>query len=169
MSCLKEELYRVLVLSTTGGFLKRILLRLPLTYSLCLTLSFFVLFAQPAYADDSYLSMTISSDVASLEITPGIFSSTSQTISVSTNYSAGYYITIQTSGSSTDLVNAEDNNLTFPTFTLPSGSTSLPANNTGYGYGYSVDGGLDYFPMPDPSGGGGHYSMLASPEALNTN
>ena len=144
----------MLVLSATGGFLKRILLRLPLTYSLCLTLSFFVLFAQPAYADDSYLSMTISSDVASLEITPGIFSSTSQTISVSTDYSAGYYITIQTSGSSTDLVNAEDNSLTFPTFTLPSGATSLPANNTGYGYGYSVDGGLNYFPMPDPSGEG---------------
>ena len=97
------------------------------------------------------LSISISSDTASMSVAPGIFTSTSQTIAASTTNSGGYTVKMDTTGPSSSLINTSDNSYSIPTFTLPSGSPSLPANSTGYGYGYSTDGGSNYLPIIEPT------------------
>lgn len=101
------------------------------------------------FADDT-ISISISSDTASISVLPDIFNTTSQTITVSTTSIAGYTVDLAPSGPSNALINEADSSLTIPTFTLPEGATSLPANSTGYGYGFSTDSGTNYYPVPAP-------------------
>ena len=101
------------------------------------------------FADDS-IAISISSNTANLSVIPDAFNSTSQTLTVSTTNIAGYTVDLAPFDPSNALVNEADSSLTIPTFTLTGGATSLPANSTGYGYGFSTDNGSNYYPVPAP-------------------
>ncbi len=116
-----------------------------------LTLFSLIFGNQAVFATDE-LTVSISSDTIALGLLPEQFNSASQTINVSTTNSSGYNITLSTVGSTTNLVNQSDNTKIIPTITLPNGSDSLPVASFGYGYGYSIDNGANYYPAPDPSG-----------------
>ncbi|MBR3323959.1 hypothetical protein IKG24_00240, partial [Candidatus Saccharibacteria bacterium] len=100
------------------------------------------------------ITVTISTDTVDVTTAPGFFIAGSQTVTISTTNPSGYNGFLTTLGTGTALVDQNNNAHTIPTFTLPSGASSLPAGNTGYGYGYSIDSGANYFPVPDPSGEG---------------
>lgn len=117
------------------------------------TLLSLLLSGRAAFAAEE-ITVTLSTNTVSITSAPGIFASSSQTITVSTTVPSGYNVSLVTLGSGTSLIHQDDNTITIPTFTLPSGATSLPANNTGNGYGYSTDGGSTYLPVPDPAGDG---------------
>ena len=102
------------------------------------------------FADD-VVSISISDNSVVMGLLPGQFDEGTQTITASTNSVSGYTIGIRTTGQSSALVNTSNNNYTIPTFTLPSGSDSIPVGQLGYGYGYSIDSGANYLPVPDPS------------------
>lgn len=103
--------------------------------------------SQVVFADDS-ITLSISPNVAELDLMPGNYGYTNQTLTVSTTNPTGYKITMETTGTSTALVETSDPTLTIPTFTLESGQTSIPVADLGYGYGYSLDGGSTYYPVP---------------------
>ena len=109
-----------------------------------------LLFTSQAVFGDSDLSISISSDSVRLELLPGEFGTKSQTITASTTDSSGYTIRLTTASDSAALVDVLDNSKTIPTFTLPSGSSSIPVDSIGDGYGYSVDSGANYSPIPEP-------------------
>lgn len=109
-----------------------------------------LLFTSRAVFADSDLSISISSDSVQLELLPGEFGTESQTITASTTDSSGYTIRLTTASDSAALVDVLDNSKTIPTFTLPSGSSSIPVDSIGDGYGYSVDSGANYLPIPEP-------------------
>lgn len=102
------------------------------------------------FAEDS-ISITISSNQVEMTLPLGGFGEESQTITASTTNTAGYTIGLRTTGQSSALTNVEDSSLTIPTLTLPSGSDSVPVGNFPDGYGYSVDSGANYMPIPEPS------------------
>ena len=108
-------------------------------------------FVNSTYADPNISVSIDTTNLVMSNILPDAFASASQSITVSTTNPAGYTVTLTTDGSTTNLVSTADSSRAIPTFTLPSGQTSLPANNTGYGYGYSKDSGNNYLPVPDPS------------------
>lgn len=85
--------------------------------------------------------------LAPLDVTPGSFGSTSQTVSVTTNNYTGYTATLDNPTNSTDLVNTSDNTLTIPTITLPQGSSSITASSFTSGYGISTDD-TNFVPAP---------------------
>ena len=105
---------------------------------------------QDVFADSS-VSISISPNSVVLDLLPGAFDSDSQTITASTTDSAGYTIKIATAGESSSLVNTVDSSKTIPTFSLPSGQDSIPVASLGDGYGYSIDNGANYLPVPSPS------------------
>lgn len=143
-----------------GGLIKRrfIVYILATVFSLLFS-------GQAVFATDG-ISLTLSPDPVVLNIVPGVFGSANQTIIASTTNIAGYTINLKTSGSSTDLVNTEDSTITVPTFTLPSGSSSIPVANIGDGYGYSVDNGANFLPVPSPSSS--NYLFSSSSAGENT-
>lgn len=102
---------------------------------------------QVVFAADT-LSIAISPSSVNMEATPDIFASASQTITVSTTSIAGYSVSIATSGSSNALINQLNPDVIIPTFVA--GSSGLPAGETGYGYGFSIDSGANYFSVPEP-------------------
>jgi len=97
------------------------------------------------------LSVSITPDSASMAMVPGQFNTTTQTISITTSNSAGYRAKIATIGTSSALINQVDDSKTIPTFTLPGGSSSIPVESLGEGYGYSIDDGANFYPVPEPS------------------
>lgn len=101
------------------------------------------------FAEDE-LSITISSHLVSMNLFIGEYGEESQTITATTTNSAGYTIGIRTTGESSALVNVADDDYIIPTLTLPSGSDSVPASGLN-GYGYSIDGGTSFLPLPEPS------------------
>ena len=105
------------------------------------------LFGSQAVFADQNLSISITPNGATFSATPEIFSTVTQSITASTDNTTGYTIKLQPAEGTTSLVNISDSTITIPTFTLPEGSTNLPVNSTGYGYGYSVDGGENYLPI----------------------
>ena len=106
--------------------------------------------SQDVFAE-SNISISISSNSMAFNLLPGEFGSDSQTITASTTDSAGYTIKISTTGGSSSLVNIADSSKTIPTFSLPSGQDSIPFNSLSDGYGYSIDSGANYLPVPSPS------------------
>ena len=110
-----------------------------------------LIFTNQAVFADSTLSITLSTDTVNISLAPGQFGTVSQTIIASTSSEFGYQVRLTTTGSSSALVHQTDNTKTIPTFTLPGGSTSIPAGSLGDGYGYSVDNGANFYPIPEPS------------------
>ena len=109
-----------------------------------------LLFTSQAVFAESDLSISISSDSVHLNLFAGEFGAGSQTITASTTNSAGYTIRLTTAGDSSALVDSLDNSKIIPTFTPPSGSSSIPVDSISDGYGYSVDSGANYLPIPEP-------------------
>ena len=105
------------------------------------------LFGSQAVFADQNLSISITPNGATFSATPEIFSTVTQSITASTDNTTGYTVKLQPAEGTTSLVNISDSTITIPTFTLPEGSTNLPVNSTGYGYGYSIDGGENYLPI----------------------
>ncbi len=102
------------------------------------------------FAEDD-ISMSFSSATISLDIAPGQFDSGYKDFSVSTTNSAGYTVTMSTVGPSSALTTTTvGNSSSIPTYTFPSGVDKMPASSAGYGYGYSIDDGAYYSPVPDP-------------------
>ena len=97
------------------------------------------------------VEISISDDTVDMNLLPGRFGEESQIITASTDSVAGYTIRIRTTGQSSALTNTEDDSYTIPTFVLPSGAESIPVSELGDGYGYSLDGGANYLPVPEPS------------------
>ena len=112
---------------------------------------FSLIFGNQAVFASSNISISLSSDLVSLNLVPGIFGSASQTITASTTSTAGYTINFQNDAQSTALIHTEDNSLTIPTLTLPAGSTSIPASSLNNSYGYSLDNGTSYLPISGSS------------------
>ena len=102
------------------------------------------------FAEDQ-ISISISDDSATMTLLPGEFGEETQTITASTTSADGYTIGLRTTGSGTALVNTNDSNYTIPTFTLPAGADSIPVGQLGFGYGYSIDNGANYLPVPEPT------------------
>ncbi len=111
-----------------------------------------MIFATPVFGiTDATISVSINQSL-SLSLMPGIFDSTSQSISVTTTNYTGYTVQLTNSTNSTDLVNASDNALVIPTITLPQGSSSITQSQFTSGYGLSTDG-TNYVPAPTSSSG----------------
>ena len=109
-----------------------------------------LIFGTPVFgATDATISITISSSL-SLGLSPGLFGSTSQTVSVTTDNYAGYTAALTNPTNSTDLVNVSDNTKIIPTITLPQGFNSITQNQFTNGYGFSIDG-TNYVPAPTSS------------------
>ena len=106
--------------------------------------------SQAVFAVDN-ITVDITPSSVNLSLTPGVFASTSQTVTVTSSSEAGYVVNLAPTGSTNALVHQSDPTITIPTFTLPSGSSSLSAGSTGNGYGYSIDSGANYLPVPAPS------------------
>ncbi len=117
----------------------------------------FVFADQEVFAS-SDITVSISSSEAHIQLVPESLGSVNQSITVSTTSTAGYTLKLSSSSSSTDLVNLTDSTKTIPTFTMPGGSSSLPASSVGNGYGYSVDGGVNYSSVPSLSS---NHAMIA--------
>ena len=109
-----------------------------------------LLFTSRSVFADSELGITISSNSVNLNLVADEFGTGSQTINAFTNNSTGYKIRLITTGGSSALVDELDDSKIIPTFTLPSGSNSIPVNSISGGYGYSVDNGANYLPIPGP-------------------
>lgn len=65
----------------------------------------------------------------------------------------GYEVDISTAGVSSSLIDNESQE-EIRTFDIPVGSMTVPKESAGYGYGFSVDGGRNYYAIPDPSENG---------------
>ena len=97
------------------------------------------------------ISVSIPDDTVYIAPLPGVLSTASQTIIASTDNPTGYRIELNNTSSSSALINQIDSSLTIPTFVSASQSTNIPASSLGYGYGYSVDNGTNFYAMPEPS------------------
>ena len=100
---------------------------------------------------DGGISISISDDSVAMSLLPGQFNEETQTITASTTNLAGYTIGIRTTGLSSALVNVENSNYVIPTFTLPNGADNIPSSELDFGYGYSINNGANYLPVPEPS------------------
>lgn len=99
---------------------------------------------------------------------PDNFPTADQSISISTTNPAGYIVKFSTARATNSLISQDDSSLTIPTFSLPSGATMVPANNTGYGYGlnynwYTATAGNGV----RDDGGRGNYTRYWSANALD--
>ena len=122
--------------------------------NLLVAVSFFAILVAcngSAVSAEDTISISISSDSVEMNLPPGQFGEGSQTIAASTTSSAGYTIGIRTTGQSSALTNIDDNKLIIPTLTLPAGSESIPVESFTDGYGYSLDSGANYLPIPEPA------------------
>ena len=115
-----------------------------------ITLALNLIIMHQAVFADSNITISLSPELVEMSLNPEVFSSASQTLTISTTGAAGYTVDLTASGSTNSLIHQSDPTYFIPTFTLPEGSSSLPADSTGYGYGYSIDDGVNYLPVPAP-------------------
>ena len=106
------------------------------------------------------------SSTASLSVTPGTFSSTTQTLSVKTSNYTGYTLNI-TAGSSADLVKNDNPQKTIPTISLGGAQYLTPSQITS-GYGYNIGNNGRYLPMPTGSGTDIDVTSGPNPTTANT-
>lgn len=103
-----------------------------------------------AYAqNESIMSLSLSTDQININPPAGQFVTSKETVSVSSTSESGYSVSLSTAGHSSSLI---DNTLQeeIPTFSVPAGSKTVPRDSTGFGYGFSIDGGNNFYPIPDP-------------------
>ena len=105
--------------------------------------------SQVVFAVDD-ITISLSPNGINMTQMPGNFTSESQTITISTTNPTGYKVNLSTTETTSALINVADSSITIPTITLPRGKTSIPAADITYGYGYSVDDGANYSPIPNP-------------------
>ncbi len=79
-------------------------------------------FAETDTVTNPSLSISLS-DNLDLTVAPGVFSSGTLEVAVSTTNFTGYTLNFATNSSSKDLMDSGDNTLTIPTITLPEGNT----------------------------------------------
>ena len=103
-------------------------------------------FAEPATDLETHISIS-PSNTAVIDLFPGTFNSSSQTINVSTNNYTGYTLLFNTNTDTTDLVNTENDALTIPTITLNESAEPQTPESFTIGYGYSTDN-THYVPVP---------------------
>ena len=102
-----------------------------------------IFFNQAVFADE--LSISISSNTATINVAPGQWGTASQTITAHTDNATGYSVNLITTGPSTDLINQSDSNEVIPTF-----ATTLSVSSLTDGYGFSTDNGSTFNPVPEP-------------------
>ena len=104
------------------------------------------------FAEES-LSVNVSPNIVQINASPEEYESGSTTISAATTSIGGYTITMKTLGVDNALTGVSDSSLKIPSFVLPEGMDSIPvAQIHNYnGYGYSVDGALNFYPIPAPT------------------
>ena len=112
---------------------------------------FLMAYAGASVCAEDVMNISISDDSVVMHMNQGQFSEESQTITASTTGDVGYTIGIRTTGSSSALVDTDNSNHTIPTFALPSGAESIPVDELDGGYGYSLDEGAHYHPVPEPT------------------
>ncbi|MBR3139179.1 InlB B-repeat-containing protein [Candidatus Saccharibacteria bacterium] len=118
-----------------------------LVLSLLTLLGGHLIFGTPVFAATTPTISINLSTLAPLDLMPGHFGSTSQTVSITTNNYTGYTAVLSNPVNSTDLVNTTDNTLVIPTITLPQGSSSITSSAFDSGYGISTDG-TNFVPSP---------------------
>lgn len=96
-------------------------------------------FAETGVAPEVTLAITPSGPLA-LTAEPGVFDSVTQEISVVTSNFTGYTLTLETLGTTTDLVHTQNSALTIPT--IEASSEGVSTANVRGGYGWSLDGAL---------------------------
>ncbi len=97
------------------------------------------------FAVDATLEIDLGAGDLEVVSIPGIFNSSSKSVSIDTNNYTGY--TMSFSATSTSLINTIDNTTIIPTITLPLGRDSISASEfSGTGYGYSLNG-ADFKPV----------------------
>ena len=106
----------------------------------------------PVFATED-LSVEASLDTVQLEAMPSEYAADSTTITASTTSVTGYTITMQTLGVDNALTSEDDPSLKIPSFVLPEGVDRIPIEqiHNYNGYGYSIDGALNYYPIPSPT------------------
>ena len=119
---------------------------------LALTLSLFISGDVRAANDESSISIEMGS-LPSFVLRPGIFDSSTSTVTVTTDNNTGYKLIMQTDGESTDMTDVNGSANVIPTISLPDGVESVTASSFGTGYGYSIDG-TNFKPAPSVSGEG---------------
>ena len=99
-------------------------------------------------------TLTLSSGgTLSLTTEAGVASQISENIGVTTSNYTGYTLTLETVGTTTDLVHSENNSLVIPTISLGQNETSKTMSEFDGAYGYSLNA-ADYLPVPMVGGGG---------------
>lgn len=137
-----------------------------------------ILFGTPVFAVTSPSITVTLGNLPPVSLRAGHFGSSSQSVNVTTDNYTGYTVSLNNSTNSTDLVNQNDNTLTIPTITLPSGSSSITSDDFTSGYGVSTDG-TNYVPAPTSainvpiatrtsSGTGSHTLTFGAKPATNT-
>ncbi|MBR2753569.1 InlB B-repeat-containing protein [Candidatus Saccharibacteria bacterium] len=121
-----------------------------LAFLLVTLLSGHLIFGTPVFATTTPTISINLSTLAPLDLMPGHFGSTSQTVSITTNNYTGYTAVLSNPVNSTDLVNTTDNTLVIPTITLPQGASSITSSSFDSGYGISTDG-TNFVPSPTTS------------------
>lgn len=102
-------------------------------------------------AEDETIRISISDSFMEMNLMPGEFGEESQTITAWTSNEAGYTIGMKTTGESSALTNVADGSYSIPTFATPTETDGTPVDELGGGYGYSLDRGEHYLPVPEPS------------------
>ena len=129
--------------------MRRLLTKILLEFIIILAVSPLIL-SQAVFAEQN-VSISIDDSAIAISTLPGLLSSASKTFTVSTSNLNGYVVNLSAGGATNSLINVEDSSYTIPTFTFPEGVSSLPASSLGFGYGFSVDGGNNYSPIPTQS------------------
>lgn len=103
--------------------------------------------AEEGVTTDPTLAVSPAGDLV-INTVGGVFGSVTQTINVTTTNYTGYTLTLETSGSSTNLVKTDNPSAVIPTITLGTGQESKTSSQLMNEYGFSLDG-TNYLPVPD--------------------
>lgn len=122
-----------------------------------------IIFGTPAFGITNP-TMTINVTAPQeLDLMPEYFDSVSGSVTVNTDNYTGYTVSLVNDDTEAGLVNADDEDLTIPTITLPEGSDSITSEGFSNDYGISLNG-TDYVPAPTAS----HRVLLGSGSRAGT-
>ena len=122
-----------------------------------------IIFGTPVFGITNSSISISATNLQPMTMDAGLFNSTSQTITVTTDNYTGYNLTMLVTGNTADLINVSDSSLVVPTITLPQGSTSITQNDFNNEYGFSTNS-TDYYPVSSSSSG----TLLKTTNAAGT-